>query len=756
MIKSVILENWRSHEHTEFHFRKGTNVLVGVMGSGKSSVMDAISFALFGTFPNLQARKVKLDDIIMKKPVKKNHAKVTLTFEYNGDEFTVSRKIERGRGTTEVTLRKNGSLVEVSAARVNEFLNNLLKIDYDLFSRAIYSEQNKIDYFLQIPKGQRKQKIDELLRINRYEDARKNLVTLIKRLEDRLEEKKRGLKPVDEEEIKKLEQEVHELKKQIKRNALRIKETEEIVTFKKKEFSKMEEQKRKYHELSRELERILGRIQSVEDRIKGVKIRENIEELVNLKKQELNEAMKTKEEIGKLQHQLKTKKELYEKNQRKIEELKKEFTEIDENTEIRKKKIEDEIEELNKRKIVLKSRIEALNSKINEINESLTKLVGDKCPVCGAELTSEKKETITLQKKKEIQKAEHEKNTCLAEINKIEKRINELSLEKRELEELLKNIEKNSLIKAQIKDIETENNKLSTEMSEIKKKLESIVFEEPEKIMKELEALNKELEAKHMLDELNFLKERKTFLEKEISEIHYSEEDMNKLLNEMKALEIEAGRIKAKLETLRLLLGEKEKHLNELLEMKRTYEREFKAIEKLSEYITSFKILESVLRSVQVEIRNEFTKTLNTALHDLWNNFYPYGDYISLKLGVDEDGDYILQVQENSGNWINVEGIISGGERSSACLCLRIAMALVLTQNLSWIILDEPTHNIDKNGIRELARILREHLPQIVEQIFVITHEDELENAATGSLYRLERNKEKNEPTKAIVEILEE
>ncbi len=756
MIKTVILENWRSHEYTEFHFRKGTNVLVGVMGSGKSSVMDAISFALFGTFPNLQARKVKLDDIIMKKPVKKNYAKVTLTFKYNGDEYTVSRKIEKGKGTTEVILRKNGSLVEVSAARVNEFLNTLMKIDYDLFSRAIYSEQNKIDYFLQIPKGQRKQKIDELLRINRYEDARKNLITLIKRLEDRLEEKKRSLKPVDEEEIKNLEQEVRELKKQIEKNTARMEEIQKLLDLKKKKCSEMEERRKKYRELSKELERILGRIQSVEEKIKDVKIRENIEELVAQKKQELDEAMKIKEEVNKLKHQLRTKKEMLERNQRRINELEKELVIIDEDTEAKKQNIEREIEDLNKKKIELKSRIEVLNSRINELKESLTKLVGDECPVCGAELSQEKKEQITLQKKEEIKKAEQEIKNSFAEVERIEKRMEELIGEKKRLEELLKKVEKNSLIQAQIKELTQENTELTTQISETEKKLNEMVFKEPESIMRELEVLNKELEAKRMMDELNFLGERKAFLEKEISEIHYSEEDMDKLLNEMKSLEIEINRIGAELETKNVLLKEKEKHLNELLEMKKAYEKEVKVIEGLSEYINSFKILESVLRSVQVEIRNEFTKTLNTALHDLWNNFYPYGDYVSLRLGVDEDGDYILQVQENSGNWINVEGITSGGERSSACLCLRIAMALVLTQNLSWIILDEPTHNIDKNGIRELARILREHLPQIVEQIFVITHEDELENAATGSLYRLERNKEKNEPTRAIVEILEE
>ena len=41
----------------------------------------------------------------------------------------------------------------------------------------------------------------------------------------------------------------------------------------------------------------------------------------------------------------------------------------------------------------------------------------------------------------------------------------------------------------------------------------------------------------------------------------------------------------------------------------------------------------------------------------------------------------------------------SGGERSIACLAMRIAMAMVIVPNLRWLILDEPTHNIDEQGI---------------------------------------------------------
>jgi DNA repair exonuclease SbcCD ATPase subunit len=78
---------------------------------------------------------------------------------------------------------------------------------------------------------------------------------------------------------------------------------------------------------------------------------------------------------------------------------------------------------------------------------------------------------------------------------------------------------------------------------------------------------------------------------------------------------------------------------------------------------------------------------------------------------------------------------------------MRVAFSLVLAKNLSWIILDEPTHNLDSNSIKELTEILRNHLPSIVEQVFVITHEKEMEKAATGKIYLLTRNKESFEAT---------
>jgi DNA repair exonuclease SbcCD ATPase subunit len=200
------------------------------------------------------------------------------------------------------------------------------------------------------------------------------------------------------------------------------------------------------------------------------------------------------------------------------------------------------------------------------------------------------------------------------------------------------------------------------------------------------------------------------------------------------------------------LLTEKGKRLAELLKLRGAAEQNRAERERMLKAIDSLGILASVLESAQAQLRSEFTDTVNAALTDSWLKIYPYRDYSDLKLDVDESGDYTLKLKRRDGEWVGVEGITSGGERSCACLALRIALSLVLTQNLSWLVLDEPTHNIDRQGIRELARTLREHLPKIVEQIFIITHEEELESAASGYLYRFERKKEDDEPTRAILE----
>ena len=48
MIKSIELVDFLSHSDTKLEFKDGVTIFVGDNGAGKSSVIDAITYALFG------------------------------------------------------------------------------------------------------------------------------------------------------------------------------------------------------------------------------------------------------------------------------------------------------------------------------------------------------------------------------------------------------------------------------------------------------------------------------------------------------------------------------------------------------------------------------------------------------------------------------------------------------------------------------------------------------------------------------------
>ena len=79
-----------------------------------------------------------------------------------------------------------------------------------------------------------------------------------------------------------------------------------------------------------------------------------------------------------------------------------------------------------------------------------------------------------------------------------------------------------------------------------------------------------------------------------------------------------------------------------------------------------------------------------------------------------------------------------------------VSLLLWYSRNLSWLILDEPTHNLDTEGVEKLAYSMKHNLPSLVDQIFIITHDEGMESAVSASLYRLDRQKDKDEPSSTM------
>ena len=783
MITKVKLKNWRSHLESEFKFTRGTNALVGILGSGKTSVLNGICFALFGTFPELQSKKLKLDDIIMKKPVEKNRAEVEVHFEIDGKNYSVRRIIEKKKGTTYSEFRENGKLIEApNAQRVTRLVEKTLKVKYDLFSKAIYAEQNALDYFLRIPKGQRMKKIDELLMIDKFEKARAGAVTLANRF---LERKLGKQSIIDQVDVRGLEKNLKELKDSLdellKEKEELSKALEKISKEKKKcevELNELKSIKENLEKLEKEekgimsaIEETLNFLKSLEEVVKEKgkeevesKLREIKERLKNFE-DELNEKQKSYEELNSLISRSKAELEFLRKD--KIERLEKEIEEKleleKEYKSLAKEKVEEKLEERRSAYEKLVGEIEGIKRKIRDLQEITERLSSaeKRCPLCESELSEEKKKALLEKKKKEIEELEKEledarkkKELNEKEIEKLEglaEKLKELVKEIAKLDELKKDLEESKkvfeLLNEKTREAEKQFLELKRDMDELEKEIKSMREERQNLeilLVKFADYENK----RRRLDELLLEKER---LKKRIEEIRgklagRNLEEVEKKLKELIAREKEA---ETKILSFDQLIQERKSRIEEYEKKLEEIAKEKTEIEKLEKLIKDLKIFEKALEQTQIELRSEFVDAVNYTMNKLWQTLYPYQDFVGIRLSI-EEGDYLLQLQERSGRWVNVEGFASGGERSIACLALRVAFALVLAPQLRWLVLDEPTHNLDAKAVEDLAETLRTRINEFVDQVFLITHEEKLEDAVTGSLYRLERDKERDGVTKVI------
>jgi exonuclease SbcC len=786
MIKKLVVENWKSHLRSELEFSLGTNALVGIVGSGKTSLLDAICFALFGTFPTLQTKKIKLDDVIMKKPIEQKKASVELIFEKDGNEFFVKRVIERGKGTTYSEIRKNGEIIEApSSSQVTEVIEKILKINYELFSKAIYSEQNALDYFLTIPRGKRMKSIDELLMIDKFESARANTTTLINRLLDR----KEGIQStIEQADVEKLKENMEKIRKEI----------EEIKIEKKNLFNSLEKTREEKRSLEKELEELRKLFEELENETRKEKELEAAinEHLKNLSKLEKTVKELNKEEIEKSIKELQRKKSELEKNleerQKVYEKKKKEAIEKKMKIEFLKtekiEKLEKELEELLKMKEEYDNTIKVFGEDIDKVlkeeRKLLEKFVADseilrakieglsgilsqissvegKCPVCESRLTPAKKKALIAQKKQEMEALKKDLENAEKRKEMSEKKVKELEEASEKLSILREEIKK---LKA--KERELENSKKEfLELSEITIKLDNEIAELSNKINEILSEVKIAEKQEQELAMSLYKFEDYANTKKRIEELVKEREEKIKAVLEIEK-KIKGRDLKEKEELLRIAVA-KEKEIEgkiyhlEQMEKEKTsrlkdYEKDFenllkniREVKRIEEILKKLKIFETALKETQVELRREFVTAVNYSMSKLWNTLYPYKDFDDIRIAI-EEGDYVLQLREKSGRWVNVEGVASGGERSIAALALRIAFALVLAPQLRWLVLDEPTHNLDAKAVEDLATTLREKIGEFIDQVFLITHDEKLEEAVTGSLYRLEREKEKDGATKVI------
>jgi len=136
-----------------------TTLVIGDNGSGKSTMLDALSFTLFGK-PHRNINKHQLVNSINNKD-----CEVEVTFSVGMNEFKVSRGIKPAK----FEILKNGVLINQNshAKEYQKILEqNIIKLNHKSFHQIVVLGSSSFIPFMQLPGGHRRDVIEDLLDIN--------------------------------------------------------------------------------------------------------------------------------------------------------------------------------------------------------------------------------------------------------------------------------------------------------------------------------------------------------------------------------------------------------------------------------------------------------------------------------------------------------------------------------------------------------------------------------------------------------------
>ncbi len=144
--------------------------LSGPTGSGKSSLIDAMVFALFGRVPRLGGNSVA-----PAISVGMDAAKVAFDFEVDDVTYTAVRRADRtgsGASVKEARLQIGEKVVADGAAEVTDEVESVLRLRFDDFIRTVVLPQGEFARFLSAGKAERQALLRSLLGLDIYQEVR--------------------------------------------------------------------------------------------------------------------------------------------------------------------------------------------------------------------------------------------------------------------------------------------------------------------------------------------------------------------------------------------------------------------------------------------------------------------------------------------------------------------------------------------------------------------------------------------------------
>ena len=667
-IKAIRLENIRSHVDTRITFEEGFNCLIGGLGAGKTSVLMAIDFALFG------------------EPLGRGYAyllregassgRVTLWLSHGGSDYMIVRGLRRVRANivqdpASLRLLKDGRpIAEKRVSAVNEQIRQELGLDVELFREVMWIRQEQLKSILDMRPRERQKLLDKLLGLEDFEKAWEAL-----RGPESYYKRERELYSRDPDVLMaaQLEQEHARLVEELARLAAELEDVRLEVDKALKEVEEAEAEVQQLEEARRKYEKLLEKRASIEASIRETEraIR-RLEGDVERHRRRLAELEKALEDLVNREMECR----------RSLAMLGLEAGTSVEEAEEELRRLEERIAELRGRAARLEGEIEQTKQRIQIVSSE------SRCPTCLRFMDEEFKRNLTAKLKRDVVKMEHELNSARGEAAELEERRSALAKAVHELR----------LVQGRKQDLQAQVEEARGLIDQAEKELDSNRMR--------LEMLKVELDA---------LKEKLAeFREDRLQEARAELERRRRRLAE---LEARMRDLQARRELAKERLADCERRLKLAEEKRRRAERAAKLVEII-------KLIRSAYRGVQPHLRTEVVKLAKFYVQSVLSEIAgPEEADILVEIGQDYTPVVRVGGRERS------IAHLSGGERTLLALAYRIGMGFLIMRartgrGLEFLMLDEPTESLGREdqSVDRLADAISRL--RAVEQVIAVSHSE--------------------------------
>jgi exonuclease SbcC len=667
-IEIVQLENIRSHVKSTVPFTRGFNCLVGGLGCGKSSILYAVDFALFGE-PLGRSFEYLLREGA-------DAGKVIVQFTQNGKTYKLTRGLKRrGKGISqdfeELKLFEDETLLaSMKGDAITEQFKAVTGLDKELFREIVWVRQEHLKELLDAAPRERQKRLDELFGLADYETAWSNIAGYQREYEG---ERRAYEKDPDVVGLEKLSAEHNQLTGEF---ALLEVELQSAV-------GKLAGAKRALEDADAKLKRL-------EEKRLGV------EELKRKEAQVQANIANAQAVSASLTQRVEGKKSI-------VENLKQRQDSIDSQVNSYKSRLEQAGIPANLPVDALRQRVAALDDRISSLKaeqeatlrnvqadqkRSASLSLENRCPLCLQPLNGEYKNGL-------MQRIQEENVERQKAIVQLQGELEGLQRTKAVAAEAVSNLQ---TLMARAEDLKMRVSEEEKNLGELAAELEENQRVEAELRM-QLESVQFEIGRFDMAD-VETAREQREYAFKQY---YLFESDLRTKENCKKDLF---------------------KRLDEAKERIDRAQQKLERVEKIVKAIEVIGAIRDAYRGIQPKLRGEFVKVLRNFVQQVLDGLV--GEAPLLNVVVDET--YTPYIKSESGTDREVSNL-SGGERTLLAFAYRLGLGQLIMQSrtghgLSMLLLDEPTESLgsEDGSIERLAEAISRF--KAIEQIIAVTHSE--------------------------------